>query len=102
LAQQNGVLIDGAESRGTTESGNAYSIPVQAVAEFKLETSTYDAEYGRSAGGVAILATKSGANAIHASSQPFACGSRKVHGVVGREDRESRKDGTDLGWCGAT
>lgn len=28
LAQQNGVLIDGAESRGTTESGNAYSVPV--------------------------------------------------------------------------
>jgi hypothetical protein len=27
LAQQNGVLIDGAESRGTTESGNAYSVP---------------------------------------------------------------------------
>jgi hypothetical protein len=38
LAQQNGVLIDGAESRGTTESGNAYSVPVTAVSEFKLET----------------------------------------------------------------
>jgi outer membrane receptor protein involved in Fe transport len=71
LAQQNGVLIDGAESRGTTESGNAYSIPVEAVAEFKLETSTYDAEYGRSAGGVAILATKSGANAIHATAYEY-------------------------------
>ena len=60
LAQQNGVLIDGAESRGTTESGNAYSVPVEAVAEFKLETASFNAQYGRVAGGVAILATKSG------------------------------------------
>ncbi len=40
LAQQNAVLIDGAESRGTTESGNAYSVSVEAVSEFKLETSS--------------------------------------------------------------
>ncbi|HEY6251284.1 MAG TPA: hypothetical protein VI685_15110, partial [Candidatus Angelobacter sp.] len=38
LAQQNGVLIDGAESRGATESGLAYSLPIEAVSEFKLET----------------------------------------------------------------
>jgi outer membrane receptor protein involved in Fe transport len=71
LAQQNGVLIDGAESRGTTESGNAYSVPVEAVAEFKLETSSFDAEYGRVAGGVAILTTKSGTNTIHATAYEF-------------------------------
>src|SRR5262249_32003627 len=29
LAQQNGVLIDGGESRGTTESGNAYTVPLE-------------------------------------------------------------------------
>ncbi|HZT38432.1 MAG TPA: TonB-dependent receptor [Bryobacteraceae bacterium] len=65
LAQQNGVLIDGAESRGTTESGNAYSVPVEAVQEFKLETASFNAQYGRVAGGVAILATKSGTNTLH-------------------------------------
>ena len=71
LAQQNGVLIDGAESRGTTESGNAYSVPVTAVSEFKLETASYDAEYGRSAGGVAILSTKSGTNDLHGMAYEF-------------------------------
>src|SRR5436305_11207109 len=55
LAQQNAVLIDGGESRGTTESGNAYSVSVEAVSEFRLETASYDAEYGRAAGGVAIF-----------------------------------------------
>ncbi|MEO7146035.1 MAG: TonB-dependent receptor [Bryobacteraceae bacterium] len=67
LAQQNGVLIDGAESRGTTESGNAYSVPVEAVAEFKLETASFNAQYGRVAGGVAILSTKTGTDALHAA-----------------------------------
>jgi len=71
LAQQNGVLIDGAESRGTTESGNAYSIPLEAVSEFKLETSSFSAQYGRVAGGVAILSTKSGTNLIHATAYEF-------------------------------
>src|SRR3954465_1812517 len=71
LAQQNAVLIDGGESRGTTESGNAYSVPVEAVAEFKLETSSYNAQYGRSSGGIAILATKSGTNAFHATAWEF-------------------------------
>jgi hypothetical protein len=71
LAQQNGVLIDGAESRGTTESGNAYSIPVEAVQEFKLETASFNAQYGRVAGGVAILATKSGTNTFHGTAYEY-------------------------------
>jgi hypothetical protein len=65
LAQQNGVLIDGGESRGTTESGNAYTVPIEAVGEFKIETSTYSAEFGRAAGGIVNVATKSGTNQIH-------------------------------------
>jgi len=70
-AQQNGVLIDGAESRGTTESGNAYSVPIEAVSEFKLETASFNAEYGRVAGGVAILTTKSGTDQLHATAWEF-------------------------------
>src|SRR5580704_1824972 len=71
LAQQNGVLIDGAESRGATESGQAYSMPIEAIAEFKLETSNFNAQYGRTAGGVAILSTKSGTNDIHGTAWEF-------------------------------
>jgi hypothetical protein len=71
LAQQNGVLIDGAESRGATESGNAYSLPIEAVSEFKLETASFNSVYGRVAGGVAILSTKSGTNDIHGAAWDF-------------------------------
>ncbi len=65
LAQQNGVLIDGGEARGTTESGIAYTVPIEAVGEFKVETSTYSAEFGRAAGGIVNIATKSGTNKLH-------------------------------------
>lgn len=71
LAQQNGVLIDGGESRGTTESGNAYTVPIEAVGEFKVETSTYSAEFGRAAGGIVNVATKSGTNQIHGVAFEF-------------------------------
>ncbi|MCX6585491.1 MAG: carboxypeptidase regulatory-like domain-containing protein [Acidobacteria bacterium] len=71
LAQQNGVLIDGGESRGTTESGNAYTVPLEAVGEFKVETSTYSAEFGRAAGGIVNIATKSGTNQLHGVTYEF-------------------------------
>jgi len=71
LAQQNGILIDGAESRGATESGQAYSLPIEAISEFKMETSNFNAQYGRTAGGVAILSTKSGTNEIHGAAWDF-------------------------------
>ncbi len=65
------MLIDSAESRGATESGQAYSLPIEAVSEFKLETSSFNAAYGRVAGGVAILSTKSGTNDIHGAAWDF-------------------------------
>ena len=65
LAMQNAVLMDGGESRGFTSGGQAYSVPIESVEEFKVETATYSAEYGHSGGGVVNVATKSGTNAYH-------------------------------------
>ncbi|MBK5295496.1 MAG: TonB-dependent receptor [Acidobacteriia bacterium] len=65
LAMQNAVLMDGGESRGFTSGGQAYSVPIESVEEFKVETATYSAEFGRSGGGVVDVATKSGTNDYH-------------------------------------
>ena len=65
LAMQNAVLMDGGESRGFTSGGQAYSVPIESVEEFKIETATYSAEYGHSGGGVVNVATKSGTNQLH-------------------------------------
>ncbi len=65
LAMQNAVLMDGGESRGFTSGGQAYSVPIESVTEFKVETATYSAEFGRAGGGVVNVASKSGTNDYH-------------------------------------
>ena len=67
LARDNGVLTDGGESRTPVNSKNAFTIPMEAVAEYRVDTATYGSEFGRAAGGVVNLVTKSGSNAFHGS-----------------------------------
>jgi hypothetical protein len=45
--------------------------PVEAVAEVKVLSNNYSAEYGGSAGGVVVETTKSGTNKIHGSAYEF-------------------------------
>jgi hypothetical protein len=67
----NNNTIDGAdnnqayfsEERGRTRAG--YSTSQATIQEYQVNTSNYSAEYGRSAGGVVNVVTKSGTNALH-------------------------------------
>ncbi|HEX8072987.1 MAG TPA: carboxypeptidase regulatory-like domain-containing protein [Pyrinomonadaceae bacterium] len=67
------VQIDGADYnnpffgglRGGERSNNAFTIPQGAIREFQVVTSGYNAEFGRSTGGVVNAVTKSGTNDIH-------------------------------------
>lgn len=82
---QNAFLLDGARNqnyiRGLDSGVNggnpvlptrdAYRPPLDAIAEFTVETSNYSAEYGASAGAVVIAVTKSGTNQIHGSAYDF-------------------------------
>jgi len=62
------ILVDGA----TIELASAslqmnYGVSVEAVQEFKVMTNTFDAQYGRTSGGLVNLVTKSGSNSLHGS-----------------------------------
>ena len=46
-----GVLFDGQETRNTSTNDIAYTPPLETVAEFKVITNNFSAEYGRSGGG---------------------------------------------------
>ena len=72
--QQSGtdIFVDGA----TIELASAnlqmnYGVSVEAVQEFKVMTNTFDAEYGRTSGGLVNLVTKSGTNNLHGSVYDF-------------------------------
>ena len=67
----NSIQIDGVEAT-TNRSGDIAAVPsVDSVEEFKVSTSGYDAEFGRSAGGVVSIQTKSGTNKWHGSAYEF-------------------------------
>ena len=45
--------------------------PADAVQEFKVQTNSYDAQYGRTAGGVVNMSLKSGTNNFHGSASEY-------------------------------
>jgi hypothetical protein len=62
---QNGTggSLGGSTALGTTQS----LVSVDALQEFRVQSSTYSAEYGRSPGGQFSLVTRSGTNSFHGS-----------------------------------
>ena len=65
----NEFLIEGAPSSGTgggTGSWN-YAPPVDAIEEFKISTSSVDASFGRTSGGVVNMTLRSGTNDLRGS-----------------------------------
>jgi hypothetical protein len=73
---QNEYLLDGGlnESfiRGIdNHQRDAMRPSLEAIEEFKVQTSNYSAEYGSSAGGIVTVVTKSGTNRIHGSAFEF-------------------------------
>src|SRR5262252_3470083 len=70
--RNNEFLLDGAPNNANQGGNNiAYVPPADAVQEFKVQTNSYDAQYGRTAGGVVNMSLKSGTNAFHGVGYDF-------------------------------
>jgi hypothetical protein len=64
----NNITIDGVANIDTGDNGgNMATTNIDSVAEFKLLTNAYQAEYGRAAGGQLQVVTKSGSQQFHGS-----------------------------------
>src|ERR1700690_906922 len=73
---QNNFLLDGIDNNanlGDVLNGAAYVVQpaVDAIAEFKVETNSYSAEFGRGNGAIMDAVIKSGTNQIHGDVWEF-------------------------------
>ena len=75
-ALQNNFLLDGVDNNSISENVQELTTQVSrpsvdAIQEFKVVTSPYSAEYGRSPGAAVSVSTKSGTNAVHGTGYEF-------------------------------
>lgn len=64
-ARSNLVNVDGADTTDNSVNGVRSTVSQEDVQEFQIITNGYSPEYGRAAGGVVNIVTKSGANDFH-------------------------------------
>src|SRR3954466_5746176 len=75
-ALQNNFLLDGVDNNSISENVQELTTQVSrpsvdAIQEFKVVTSPYSAEYGRSPGAAVSVSTKSGTNTIHGTAYEY-------------------------------
>lgn len=75
-SSQNNFIIDGVDNNAYGTSNQGFSNQVvqlspDAVEEFRVETSSYSAEYGRAGGAIVNVSVRSGTNALHGSLYEF-------------------------------
>jgi hypothetical protein len=71
-ATANNWTVDGSDINDSGSNATLLNVPtIDAIQEFTLERSSYDAEYGRSGGGQILVATKSGTSAFHGDLYEF-------------------------------
>jgi outer membrane receptor protein involved in Fe transport len=70
----NNYLLDSANNNDDVigqRAGSQARVALEAVQEFQVQTNQFDAEFGRTSGGIINAVTKSGTNAFHGSAFGF-------------------------------
>jgi len=103
---QNNFQLDGIDNNsdlGDVLNGSAYVIQpsVDAIAEFKVETNSYSAEFGRGNGAVMNAVIKSGTNQLHGDAYEFfrndVLDARNAFDAFGRQPYRQNQFGATLG-----
>jgi len=58
-------MVNGITLNNLTFSSISFQLPINSIQEFKLDNSTFSAQYGQSSGAIVNIATRSGANEFH-------------------------------------
>jgi len=70
--QSNNFMLDGIDQNEAVDNLIAYYPSPDAIAEIRVETNNYSAEFGNVAGGIVSAITKSGSNEFHGGAFAFA------------------------------
>jgi hypothetical protein len=71
ISAHNDVLVDGVPLALCCQNQIAFIPSIDTTQEFRVRTNLFDAEYGRTGGGVVSYATRSGTNDMHVSVFEF-------------------------------
>ncbi|HMK23780.1 MAG TPA: TonB-dependent receptor [Terriglobales bacterium] len=105
-ALQNNYLLDGIDNNanlGDVLNGSAYVIQpsVDAIGEFKVQTNSYSAEFGRGNGAILNAVIKSGTNAFHGNVYEFfrndKLDGRNAFDFLGRQPYQQNQFGATFG-----
>ena len=61
----NGFVVNGGDVKELMNGGTSIVPNLDSIAEFRILTNNFDAEYGNSSGGIVNVVTKSGGNTLH-------------------------------------
>jgi hypothetical protein len=67
----NGFVVNGSDAEEDVNSGTAIVPNLDSIAEFRILTNNFDAEYGEHSGGQINVVTKSGTNEFHGDAFEF-------------------------------
>jgi Carboxypeptidase regulatory-like domain/TonB dependent receptor len=67
----NGFLVNGGDVKELMNGGTAIIPDLDSIAEFRVLTNNFDAEYGNYSGGIVNVVTKGGSNQFHGSAFEF-------------------------------
>ena len=70
-AYSNNTMMDGIMNQETGAARMTFSPSVDMIQEFKIQSNTYDAQYGRTGGAQIEVITKRGTNSYHGSVYGF-------------------------------
>jgi len=100
----NEFLLDGAPNNAVYNGVNnvAYVPSVDAVQEFKVMTGAYDAQYGRTGGGVINVSIRSGTNRFHGSAYEFLKRTSLNANTFANNSKKAQRQGNALDQYGFT